>query len=70
MDKAFADWRAERAQLLRNRSLSPHNNNLSYLHEDPAIWYNAWLDNCEDFVQVIINRAKQYETADNPLILP
>lgn len=70
LDKSFAEWRAEHEQLFRNRRLSPHSNNLSYLHEDPNKNYNTWFNNCEDFVQKIISGAKKYETPDKPLILP
>ena len=37
---------------------------------DPASRYHTRSNNCQDYIQHVLDRAKRHETPDNPLILP
>lgn len=37
---------------------------------DAASRYHIFSNNCQDYIQHVLDRAKRYETPDNPLVLP
>ena len=37
---------------------------------DAASRYHIFFNNCQDYIQHVLDRAKRYETPDNPLVIP